>query len=151
VTSLCLHFRWSRTITLTSTSLRMGDYIPWACIARGFLRVLYDTLIRLGYDGDAPVYYCRVSMVHNLDKCVVSVMIPLDPAHPWSGSVIGSEPDIGVEMMVHITLSSLCEDRLAATAALPIALSRLGIRRTPYGSSALRPCPTLRALTFLRG
>jgi hypothetical protein len=24
----------------------------------GFPRVLYDTLIRLGYDGDAPVYRC---------------------------------------------------------------------------------------------
>jgi hypothetical protein len=25
----------------------------------GFLRVIYDTLIRLGYDGDALVYHCR--------------------------------------------------------------------------------------------
>jgi hypothetical protein len=41
---------------------------------------------------------------------------------PWSGSVIGSEPNTGVEMMRHITLTSLCEDHLAATAALPIAL-----------------------------
>jgi hypothetical protein len=24
----------------------------------GFLRVLYDALIRLSYDGDAPVYHC---------------------------------------------------------------------------------------------
>jgi hypothetical protein len=49
------------------------------------------------------------------------MMIPLDPAHPWSGSIIGSEPDAGVEMMAHITLTSLCEDRLVATATLPIA------------------------------
>jgi hypothetical protein len=46
----------------------------------------------------------------------------LTPAHPWSGFVIGSEPDTGVEMMAHIALTSLCEDRLAATAALPITL-----------------------------
>jgi hypothetical protein len=30
----------------------MGEHSP------GFSRVLYDTLIRLGYDGDAPVYRC---------------------------------------------------------------------------------------------
>jgi hypothetical protein len=48
-------------------------------------------------------------------------MIPFDPMEPWSGSVIGSEPNTGIEMMAHIALSSLCEDRLAATAALPIA------------------------------
>jgi hypothetical protein len=49
-------------------------------------------------------------------------MIPFDPTEPWSGSVIGSEPDTGVELMVHVSLTSLCEDHLAATAALPIVL-----------------------------
>jgi hypothetical protein len=34
----------------------------------GFLRVLYDTLIRLGYDGDAPVYHCQLSMADGLDR-----------------------------------------------------------------------------------
>jgi hypothetical protein len=33
----------------------------------GFLRVLYDALIRLGYDGDAPVYRCRLSTAHSMD------------------------------------------------------------------------------------
>jgi hypothetical protein len=28
----------------------------------GFPRVLYDTLIRLGYDRDAPIYHCRLSI-----------------------------------------------------------------------------------------
>jgi hypothetical protein len=91
----------------------------------GFPRVLYDALIRLGYDGDAPVYRCRLSRVHDLDRCEVSVMIPFNPAKPWSGSVIGSEPDTGVELMAHIALTSLCEDRLTATAALPIALLQI--------------------------
>jgi hypothetical protein len=54
--------------------------------------------------------------------CEVSMAIPFDPAKPWSGSIIGSEPDTGVEMMAHITLTSLYEDRLTATAALPIVL-----------------------------
>jgi hypothetical protein len=77
----------------------------------GFPRLLYDTLIRLGYDGDASVYCYRLSKVHDLDRCEVSVTIPFD-----------SEPDTGIEMMVHIALTSLCEDHLTATAALPIAL-----------------------------
>jgi hypothetical protein len=50
------------------------------------------------------------------------MMIPFDPMEPRSGSVIGSEPDTDVEMMAQIALTSLCEDRLAATAALPIGL-----------------------------
>jgi hypothetical protein len=45
-----------------------------------------------------------------------------DPKEPWSGSIIGSKPDTGIEMMAHIALTSLCEDRLAATATLPIVL-----------------------------
>jgi hypothetical protein len=94
----------------------MGLHCP------GFPKVLYDALICLGYGGDALVYRCRLSRVHDLDRCEVSLTIPLDSVHPWSGSVVGSEPDTGVEMMAHITLTSLCEDRFAATAALPIAL-----------------------------
>jgi hypothetical protein len=88
----------------------------------GFLRVLYDTLIRLGYDGYALVYRCRLSRVHDLDRCEVSMMIPFDLTKPWSGSVISSELDTGVEMMAHIALTSLCEDHLTAITALPIAL-----------------------------
>jgi hypothetical protein len=61
-------------------------------------------------------------MAHGMDQCKVSVMIPFDPTELWPGSVIGSEPDTGIELIVHMALTSLCEDRLAATAALPIAL-----------------------------
>jgi hypothetical protein len=78
--------------------------------------------IRLGFDGDAPVYRCRLSRVHDLNRCEVSVTIPFDPVRLWSGSVIDSEPDTGIEMMAHIALTSLCEDHLTATAALPITL-----------------------------
>jgi hypothetical protein len=97
----------------------------------GFPRVLYDALIRQGYDGDAPVYHCRLSRVHDLDRCEVSVMISFDPAEPWLGSIIDSEPDTGVEMMAHITLTTLCEDRLTATAALPIALLPIQDQENP--------------------
>jgi hypothetical protein len=94
----------------------MGQHCP------GFPRVLYDAVIRLGYDGDASVYRCRLSTTHGMDQCEVSVMIPFDPPELWSGSIIGSEPGTGVELMVHIALTSLCEDYLIATAALPIVL-----------------------------
>jgi hypothetical protein len=94
----------------------MGQHYP------GFPRLLYDALIHLGYNGDTPGYRCQLSTGHGMDQCEVSVMIPFDPTEPWSGSVIGSEPDTGVEMMAHIALTSLREDRLAATTALPIAL-----------------------------
>jgi hypothetical protein len=50
------------------------------------------------------------------------MMLPFDPVHPWLGSIIGSEPDTGVEIMAHIAQTSSYKDRLAATAALPIAL-----------------------------
>jgi hypothetical protein len=46
----------------------------------------------------------------------------LTPTEPWSGFVIDSEPNTGIELMAYITLTSLCEDRLAATTALPITL-----------------------------
>jgi hypothetical protein len=88
----------------------------------GFLSVLYNTLIHLGYDGDALVYRCRLYRVHDLDRCEDSVTIPIDPMQLWSGSIISSEPDTGVEMMVHIALTSLCEDHLAAIMAAPITL-----------------------------
>jgi hypothetical protein len=97
----------------------------------GFLRVLYDTLIHLDYDVDAPIYRCRLSTAHNMDQCEVSVTIPFDPMDPWSGSIIDSEPDTGIEMMTHIALTSLCEDRLAATAALPIAFLQIRNQENP--------------------
>jgi hypothetical protein len=103
------HFNLAEDGRLCST----GQHCP---------RVLYDALIRLGYDGDALVYRCRLSMAHGLDRCEVSMMVRFDPTEPWSGSIIGSEPDTGVEMMAHIALTSLCEDRLTATTALAIAL-----------------------------
>jgi hypothetical protein len=88
----------------------------------GFPRVLYDTPIHLGYGGDTPVYHCPLSMAHGLDRCEVNVTIPFDPTKPWSRSIVDSEPDTGLEMMAPIALTSLCEDRLTATAALPIVL-----------------------------
>jgi hypothetical protein len=78
-----------------------------------------------------PPWLQRGRKVHNLDRCEVSVTIPLDPAHPWSGSVGGGEPNSGVEMMAYIAFTSLCEDRLTATAALPIVLLPIQNQENP--------------------
>jgi hypothetical protein len=94
----------------------MGQHCP------GFSRVLYDALIRLGYDGDASVYRSRLYTTHGMDQGKVSVTIPFNPTEPWSGSVIRSQPDTSVELMAHIALTSLCEDHLIAITILPIAL-----------------------------
>jgi hypothetical protein len=59
------------------------------------------------------------------------MMIPFNPAHPWPGSIIGSEPDTGIEMMAHIALTSLCEDRLTSIEALPIALLPIQNQENP--------------------
>jgi hypothetical protein len=118
---------------------------------QGFLRVLYDALIHLGYDGDAPVYRYRLSKVHDLDRCEVSVMIPLDPAHPWSRSIIGREPNTNVEMMAHIALTSLCEDRLAATAVLPIELLLIQNQENPVWQQRLEVVSDLEGPHFHAG
>jgi hypothetical protein len=114
-----------------------GQYCP------GFPRVLYDALIHLGYDGDAPVYCCRLSTAHGMDQCEVSVMIPFDPMESWSGSVIGSEPDTSIELMAHKTLTSLSEDRLAATTALPIALLPIWNQENPIWQQRLEAVSNL--------
>jgi hypothetical protein len=50
---------------------------------------------------------------------------------PWSGSIVGSESDTGVEMMVHIAFTSLCEDHLTATVAMPITLLLIWNQENP--------------------
>jgi hypothetical protein len=48
----------------------MGQHCP------GFLRVLYDALLRLGYNGEVPIYRSRLPMAHDLNVCKVTMMIP---------------------------------------------------------------------------
>jgi hypothetical protein len=69
------HFYLAEDMRLCSTCLH--------CL--GFPRVMYDALIYLGYDGDTPVYHCRLSRVHDLDRCEVSVTIPLTPSTHGQG------------------------------------------------------------------
>jgi hypothetical protein len=44
---------------------------------------------------------------------------------------MGSEPDTSIEMMAHIALTSLCEDRLTTTATLPIVLLPIQDQENP--------------------
>jgi hypothetical protein len=88
----------------------------------GFPQVLYDALCQLIYNGNAPVYRGRMSMTHGQDKCEVNVVIPLNLTEPWMTTVIGVELDETVEQTAQVALTSLCESRLADTAAMPITL-----------------------------
>jgi hypothetical protein len=72
-----------------------------------------------------------------MDQCEVSMMIPFNPMEPWSGSIIGSEPNTGIELMAHIALTSLCEDHLVATAALPIVLLPIQNQKNPVWQQRL--------------
>jgi hypothetical protein len=135
------HFNLAKDGRLCS----VGQHCP------GFLRVLYDTLIRLGYDGDVLVYHCRLSMAHGVKQYEVSVTIPFDPMESWLGSVIGSEPDTGIELMAHIALTSLCEDHLAATVAPHIALLLIRNQENPVWQQRLEAVSNLLGPHFHAG
>jgi hypothetical protein len=123
----------------------MGQQCLW------FPRVLYDTLVRPGYDRDAPVYCYQLSTAHIMDQCEVSVMMPFDPMEPWLWSVIDSEPDTGVELIAHMALTSLCEDHLAATAAQPIVLLPIQNEENPVWQQRLEDMSNLKGLTSMPG
>jgi hypothetical protein len=75
-------------------------------------------------------------------------MIPFDPTEPWSGSIIGSEPDTSVELMAHMALTSLCKDQLAATTALPIALLPIWNQENPVWQQRLEAMSNLKGPHF---
>jgi hypothetical protein len=77
--------------------------------------------------------------------------IPFDPIEPWLGSVIDSEPNTGIEMMAHIALTSLCEDRLTATAALPIVLPPIQNEENPVWQQCLEAVFNLEGPHFHAG
>jgi hypothetical protein len=58
------------------------------------------------------------------------MMIPFDPMEPWSGFVIDSELDTGVELMARMALT-LCENCLTTTTALPITLLLIQNQENP--------------------
>jgi hypothetical protein len=77
--------------------------------------------------------------------------LPFDPTEPWLGFIIGSEPDTGVEMMTHIALTSVCEDRLATTAALPITLLPILNQENPIWQQRLEAVSNLKGPHFHAG
>jgi hypothetical protein len=70
-------------------------------------------------------------MTHSFISATIGTSLSFIPTEPWLGSVIGSDPNTTVEMMAHVTLTSLCESRLAATAALPITLFPIQNQENP--------------------
>jgi hypothetical protein len=77
--------------------------------------------------------------------------IPFDPTRPWSMSVIDNEPDTDIEMMAHIALTSLCEDRLTATATLAIALLSIRDQENPVWQQSLAAVSDLKGPHFHAG
>jgi hypothetical protein len=75
-------------------------------------------------------------------------MIPFDPTELWLGSVISSELDTGVELMAHVALTSLCEDHLTATVALPIALLPIQDQENPVWQQRLEAVSNLKGPHF---
>jgi hypothetical protein len=77
---LCFHMNMDNyphvTIAEDGSLCSMGQHCP------GFPRVLYDALLQLGYNRDAPIYRGRMSVAHGQDKCEVNVVIPLNPTEP---------------------------------------------------------------------
>jgi hypothetical protein len=88
----------------------------------GFPRVLYGTLLRLGYNGDVPIYHAHMSMAHSMGQYEVSVTIPIRPEESWAVTVMSVELDDTVSKTTHFALASLCGSRLADTTATPLAL-----------------------------
>jgi hypothetical protein len=86
-----------------------------------------------------------------MDQCEVSMMIPFNPTEPWSGSIIGSKLDTGIELMAHIALTSLCEDHLAATVALPIVLLPIQNQENPIWQQRLEAVSDLKGPHFHAG
>jgi hypothetical protein len=78
-------------------------------------------------------------------------MVPFNPMELWSESVISSEPNTGVEMMTHIALTSLCEDNLTATAALPITLPPIQNQENPICQQHLEAMSALEGPHFHTG
>jgi hypothetical protein len=64
-------------------------------------------------------------------------MIPFDAMEPWLGSVIGREPDTDIELMAHMALTSLCEDRLTAIAEVSITLLPIQNQENHIGKQRL--------------
>jgi hypothetical protein len=113
--------------------------------------VLYDALLQLDYNGKIPIYHGHMSMAHGQDKCEVSVVIPLNPTEPWMGTVIGVRLDETVKQMAQVTLTSLCESRLADTAVMPIALFPIRNQEDPMWKQRLEAVSILEGPRFYTG
>jgi hypothetical protein len=123
-------------ITPTSSSLRMGDCVPRASIAQ-------------------RSWGCYTTHFSVWSMAWIGVRLawryPLTPLSRGWGPLSAANPTPALRWW-HTSPSPPC-----AWTASPLQqhclsrFSRFGIRRTPYGSSAMRACPTSRALTSTLG
>jgi hypothetical protein len=97
----------------------------------GFPRVLYDTLLHLGYNEDVLVYHACMSMAHSMEHCKLSMTIPLNSIEPWMATIISVELDNTVDQTAQVALTSLCGSRLANNAMMSIMLFPVHYRGDP--------------------
>jgi hypothetical protein len=72
----------------------------------GFPRMLYDTLLHLGYNGDMSVFRAHLSMLHSLEQSEVSMTIPINSEDPWMTTIISIELDDTVDHTAQVALAS---------------------------------------------
>jgi hypothetical protein len=149
VTFLCLRFKWSWTITPTLTSPRMGGCVPRASIAQG----------------SRGCYMTHSSVLATMGTLRSTVADCLRPTawtsvrsawwYPLTPQSHGRGPSSAVSLTPVLSWWCTSLSPPCARTTSPLlqhCLSRffrLRIRRTPYGSSILRPCPTSRDLTSM--
>jgi hypothetical protein len=119
------------TIVKDGRMCAMGQHRP------GFPRMLYDALLHLRYNGDVLVFCARLSTLHSLEQCKVSMMIPINPEDPWTTTITSIKLYDTVDQTAEVALASLCGSRLVDTAATPITLFPFCFRGELVGQKCL--------------
>jgi hypothetical protein len=124
---------------------QMGDYL-YCTFENGHLRTkglyhhdfplfLWDALVQTSYGDRTPEYYGWLYEEHSLQHCEVYVDIPSHPVFPdrspWSTWAIGADMDDAMEKASHMSLTTLCSQKLAATVGTPISLYPIQDRSDP--------------------
>jgi hypothetical protein len=101
----------------------------------GFPLLQWDALVQTGYGDKAPEYYGRFYEEHSLQRCEVYINIPSHPVFPygslWSTWAIGADMDDAMAKAAHMTLTTLCSQKLAATADTLISMYPIQDRSVP--------------------
>jgi hypothetical protein len=125
----------------------MGDCVPWASIARVFHECYtthsFSSAMAGKFLSTAAASLWLMAWTHES-----SVMIPLNLVDPWSRTIVDSEPETTIEETAHVGLTSLCESRLTATAAMSITHFPIQNQENPVWKQCLEAMPDLEGPHF---